>query len=67
MKSEEPDGPANVCYSITLRRKYAWFVFNNMYLMFFITSLVFLVMGIGFEDLADRSSVTLGLLLTVVA
>lgn len=38
-----------------------------MVLMFLITSLVCLVYGIGVEDLADRASVTLGLLLTVVA
>jgi hypothetical protein len=65
--SSSRDGPANICYSITLKRKWNWFVFNNMILMFLISSLVCLVYGIGVEDLADRASVTLGLLLTVVA
>jgi len=66
-KSENVDGPSNICYSVTLMRKYDWFTFNNIYIMGFVSSLVFLVGGIPMDGLADRASVTLGLLLTVVA
>ena len=65
--SDSIDGPANVCFSVTLKRKFNWFVYNNMLSMFLITSLVALVYGIGITDVADRASVTLGLLLTIIA
>ena len=67
MTSEYPEGPANICYSMILKRKTDWFVLNNMTLMFFISSLTFLVYGVSVDDLADRSSITLALLLTIVA
>lgn len=50
-----------------LVRKFSWFVFNQMIMMFLIASLAFVAFGVPVSDLADRCSITLALLLTIVA
>ena len=63
MYSEKP----LLTYEFLLVRKNSWFVFNQMILMSVIASLSFVAYGVPLSDLADRCSITLSLLLTIVA
>lgn len=54
-------------YSFVLKRKSNWFVINHMVMMGLISSLSFSAFSVGVDSFADRASITLVLLLTVVA
>ena len=54
-------------YSLILRRKSNWFVINHMAMMGLIASLCFSAFAVEVDSFADRASITLALLLTIVA
>jgi hypothetical protein len=56
-----------IVYSLVLRRKSNWFVINHIGLMGLISSLSFTAFSVQVDSFADRASITLALLLTVVA
>ena len=56
-----------IVYSLIFRRKSNWFVINHMVLMGLIASLCFSAFSVHVDSFADRASITLALLLTVVA
>jgi len=53
--------------SFTLTRKSDWYLINHMFVYFLLSTLSFYTMVIPSEDVADRASVTLTILLTIVA
>jgi len=66
--SSIPDRPNPLMiYSLTLQRKWQWYVSNHMLVLGMLSSTVFYAQTIPVSDLNDRGAITFTLLLTVTA